>query len=238
MFELLLLIKKMDNQFPGLICSYSYNYTFDKLEAASKMLRELKKFELVSYILHFNSNITYEDKKKLSMKAKTITGLPDSFNYMYKFEFDNSIKSILNFMNDSRIRFNETVALTQDYEGEKVINLLTADDIRRNVNISVKQKIFYVHYPHKTGSLVVFGNNEQGSMGVKTHQDVYRSIHPQIELDFVQIKSMLWHTFGLTKEKRLYICGTYNGIHPSIQFIELIAPGPIAQIDLSIHQFA
>jgi hypothetical protein len=193
-YDIVLTLKALSNKVDWVSCSYNWPEKVYELSKASRVMLDFEKSDFVAYLMYYNTYIKEEDLDKLALTRKVNRNLPVG-RYVSKITLKGAEKLSLRFTKESAIEIYETVGITSDREGDKLVSLIHQKDIEEQKETVLKDSTFYVHYPYTKRNLLVFGNDTQGSLGVgDSDVNISLQIHPYIGSDIKSIKSIFYYT--------------------------------------------
>lgn len=171
------------------------------------MLKEQKKFELLSYLLHLNN---------LDEGIKSSTLISETFHNHKEIKITAGLKNKhfkkmkVQVSNSSELEKFSSVAITSDEKGSNILQNIFDKDIKDNKSdIEIFSNSCYVHYPFRQSKIICFGENSCYKLGNKKNTESTETpeIVPDHYTDIVEIKSYKNFTCFLTKDGKLFRVG-------------------------------
>jgi hypothetical protein len=123
------------------------------------------------YLVHFN---------KLSSEQKTVKRYFESAHKVFdtkqtaQFRIDEIEKMTIMFDELTEIEPDTAVAITRDYEGKEILQVLFAEEISRK-SIDVFDENVFMHYPCRPSTIFAFGDANQGKLGVEVAAGLFET---------------------------------------------------------------
>ena len=142
---------------------YTKNETILQIQRAKDVLKETTQYKLLMYLIHYN---------KLSSEQKTIKRSFESRHRIFdtkftaQFRIDEIEKMTVLFDENAEIEPDTAVAVTRDYAGKEVLQVLFADEISRK-SLDVYDENVFIHYPCKPSTIFAFGDCYNGKLGIE-----------------------------------------------------------------------
>lgn len=123
------------------------------------------------YLIHFN---------RLSSEQKTVKRFFESAHKCFdnkvtaQFRIDEIEKMTIMFDELTEIEPDTAVAITRDYEGKEILQVLFAEEIARK-SIDVFDENVYMHYPCRPSTIFAFGDATQGKLGLEVAAGMFET---------------------------------------------------------------
>ena len=133
---------------------YTKTETLLQIQRAKDVLRETNQYKLLMYLVHFN---------RLSSEQKTVKRSFESAHKCFdtkvtaQFRIEEIEKMTVMFDELTEIEPDTAVAITRDYEGKEILQVLFAEEIARK-SIDVFDENVYMHYPCRPSTIFAFGD--------------------------------------------------------------------------------
>jgi len=114
------------------------------------------------YLIHY---------QKLSHEQKTIKSTFESshkvFNSKFtaQFRIDEIEKMMMHFDENTEIEPDTAVAISRDYEGKEILEVLFHEEIPRRT-LDIYDENVFIHYPCKPSTIFAFGDSYNGKLGI------------------------------------------------------------------------
>jgi hypothetical protein len=189
--------------------SSSYKYV-DKLldiERSIVVLKEMKKFDFVSYLIYYDKELS-DEQKSTKINIETANKMLDS-KVSAKFEYEGFKKMDFIINTDTKIDENYSIAITSDAEGKNLIKRITHKNITdNNTSMSIYSNFFYLHYPYNPPRIVSFGEGYDYKLGNNNTSTTYS---PSEVDDFTgkvrQIENSSYYTVLLDEDNIIHYTG-------------------------------
>jgi hypothetical protein len=207
LFELFLLLRRIDQSIPDFATIYQYTDKLMDIERSITILKEKKEFKMISYLLFFNNHLTDEQKNKI-INIETFHNMLDrKVSAMFSYEGFKKIHAKINPM--SAIEALSSIAITSDSEGYKMIKRFTQSCISdKKTEFTLYTNKFFIHYPYNPPRIICFGEGHDYKLGNNSTsttnkpseiQDYYQGVK--------QIVSIKNFTAILSEDNILYYSG-------------------------------
>lgn len=109
---------------------------------------------------------------KLSAEQKTIKKSYESSHKIFEakvtaqFRIDEIEKMTMLFDENTEIEPDTAVAITRDYEGKEILQVLFSEEIARKA-IDVYDENVFIHYPCRPYTIFAFGDCYNGKLGIE-----------------------------------------------------------------------
>lgn len=150
---------------------YTKNETVLQIQRAKDVLKETNQYKLLMYLIHFN---------RLSNEQKTVKRSFESAHKIFdtkvtaQFRIDEIEKMTMIFDEMTEIEPDTAVAITRDYEGKEILQVLFAEEIARK-SIDVFDENVFVHYPCRPSTIFAFGDCYHGKLGIDMAQGQFET---------------------------------------------------------------
>lgn len=164
LFEIYLLIRQLDEQTPDFNSIFTYPDKVLDVERCKIVLKEMKKFDMVSYLTYFNKELT-DEEKTTKIYEETLHNRY-SGKVSAKFSYTGFKKMGIKLSEDSKLEGTTSIAFTSDPEGRNVIKCLSQLDIDASkTDVNMNSTMFYVHYPYNSHKILCWGYGSDYRLG-------------------------------------------------------------------------
>ena len=211
LFEIMLATRKIDEMYPDISCMYACPDCILDLERSTKVLKEMKKFDMVSYLVYY--------KKELSDSEKEQNDVIETAHSMYKNKFSSQheyeeVKRLtIQIDPETKLEGDAAIAITRDREGHSIIKLIRQSDIdSSDSTISINAKKFYMHYPFNPPRVSAFGYGYNCKLGNDDHYGTTEKpfIMKNLSIPLKKLCSRYNYTLALSEDNKLYRTGYKN----------------------------
>lgn len=140
-------MRLLGEQVPEAFSSYIYPDCVIDLEKSKQILKEMKKFDLISYLIYYKNELSDEERK-----PKTIIETMHN-RYKHKFtsrhQFKEFKKMEIELDVESKIDTDTVILFSKDPEGNIPIKTIGNIDMeKKEKTFTINSKSFYIHYPY------------------------------------------------------------------------------------------
>mmetsp|Transcript_22210 Transcript_22210/g.16617 ORF Transcript_22210/g.16617 Transcript_22210/m.16617 type:complete len:169 (+) Transcript_22210:1867-2373(+) len=141
---------------------YTKNETILQIQRAKDVLRETTQYKLLMYLLHYN---------KLSQEQKTIKSSFETSHKLFnskftaQFRIEEIEKMFMNFDENCEIEPDTAVAISRDYEGKEILEVLFHEEVPRK-GLEIYDENVFIHYPCKPSTIFAFGDCYNNKLGI------------------------------------------------------------------------
>jgi hypothetical protein len=119
LFELLLCLRKIDISMTDFSSIYSYTDTVLEIERSIKILKEMKKFDFISYLIYYKKELSEEQRNSKIIEQTTHNIFEGKVSC--KLEYEGFKKMHVKIDNESKINPLDSIAVTTDPEGANLL---------------------------------------------------------------------------------------------------------------------
>ena len=170
LFEIYLTIRQIDDSLPDFSSIYTYPDKVLEIERCKVILKEMKKFDMVSYLTYYDKELT-DDEKSTKIYEETLHNRYKG-KTTARYEYEGFKKMSVKIHEDTALEGTSSIGFTTDKEGVNVIKKISYIDIEKNnTTFSINASKFYAHYPYNPPKIMSWGygydyrlgNNESGN---------------------------------------------------------------------------
>ncbi len=142
---------------------YTKNETLLQIQRAKDILKETNQYKLLMYLIHYN---------RLSSEQKTVKRFFESAHKVFntkvtaQLRIEEIEKMTILFDEMTEIEPDTAVAITRDYDGNELLQVLFAEEISRK-SIDVFDENVFIHYPCRPSTIFAFGDAHHGKLGLE-----------------------------------------------------------------------
>ena len=178
LFELYLLVHLLEESNPEIKSIYSYPDAILDIEKSKIVLKEMKKFDFISYLVYFENDLTEEERKT----TMTIETLHNRFKpkFSAKFAYSGFKKMNIKIHDDTKLEGMSGIGFSTDPEGacvSKKISTINLDKGEKEFDFA--GKTVYIHYPYNPPRVVCFGYGYDYRLG---NNENYNTTSSPIEM--------------------------------------------------------
>jgi hypothetical protein len=210
LFEIFLLMRLLEESSPEANSSYNYPDCVLDLEKSKQILKEMKNFDLISYLVYFKNELT-EEERNTKINIET---LHNRFNHKFtsKHDYSGFKKMSIELDGESKLDGDGQICFSKDPEGEIVIKTMGKQDIDSNTRtFSINADSFYIHYPYNPHRVKCWGYGYNYKLGNnECYNTTTNPIFMQnLNMPIKMLKQSNTYTIALTEDNKLWRCG-YN----------------------------
>lgn len=171
-------------------------------------MKELKNFDLISYLVYLNKELTEQEREQKIVIESTHNRLRNKFTSQHV--FTGFKKMQLQIDKDSKLEGEGALAFTKDKEGKNIIKLIRQGNIDKSENeFAINARKFYMHYPYNPPRVSCFGYGYNYKLG---NNECYSTtsapiIMQRLEKPVKKLVQRSTYTICLTDDNMLYRCG-------------------------------
>jgi hypothetical protein len=134
-------------------------------------MKETNQYKLLMYLIHYN---------RLSSEQRTVKRNFETAHKVFdtkitaQFRIDEIEKMTLMFDEMTEIEPDTAVAISRDYEGKEILQVLFADEIARK-SLDVFDENVFLHYPCRPSTIFAFGDATQGKLGIEVSAGLFEN---------------------------------------------------------------
>ena len=166
---------------------YTYNQPLLTIERCRNILKERKKFDMISYLMYLN-NLDDASKQSTIMHETIHNHFAPKVSANIKHE--GFKKMALKVQTGSELEPFSSVAVTSDKEGNNILKNIFQKDVTDNkTEVTIFNNSCYVHYPYRSPKIIAFGDKDQNKLGTDSGTDSTKE--PEVVPDmFNEIRSI------------------------------------------------
>ena len=157
-------MRLLEEQVPEAFSNYNYPDCVLDLEKSKQILKEMKNFDLISYLIYYKNDLSEEER---SPKI-TIESHHNRFNHKFrsKHQYNGFKKMKIELDGESVLDSDSTLLFSKDPEGLIPIKAMTKKNIENNDrSFDVNATSFYLHYPYNPHRIKCFGYGYNYKLG-------------------------------------------------------------------------
>ena len=164
LFEIFLLCRILEQNTEGVSADFDYPDCVLDLERSKQILKEMTNFDLISYLVYLEKELTEEERKSSTVVETT----HNRYNHKFvsRHQSSNVKKLKVELAEDSKFEGYSSLAVSKDPEGKALIKMLSNIDIEKNNReMDINADTFYLHYPYNPAKTVAFGYGYNYKLG-------------------------------------------------------------------------
>jgi hypothetical protein len=205
------MMRLLEENTEGAFSSYNYPDCVLDLEKSKQVLKEMKYFDLISYLVYYKSELTEEERNQ----KITVETLHTRYNHKFtsKHSYSGFKKMNVEIIADSVLDNDGQICFTKDPEGKIVLKSLSKIDLDKNErSFDVNAKSFYIHYPYNPHRIKCWGYGYNYKLGdnecyTTTTNPIFM---PKMTFPVKMLVQAGTYTIALAEDGKLWRCG-YNG---------------------------
>jgi len=164
LFEIYLLINKIDSSVVGTWSLYTYTDILLELSKCKEVLKEGKDFDMISYLIYFNNELS-GPQQHTKVYADTYYNVFDC-KISAKVHFDGFKKMTIRVDEMSKISDNTFIGISSDPDGESILKKISQKDITKDsTRFDIYSNQCFIHYPYNPPRIVGFGEGNDYKLG-------------------------------------------------------------------------
>ena len=198
----------LEDSNPEITSIYSYPDQLLDIEKSKIILKEMKKFDFISYLVYFENDLT-EEERKTTMSIETLHNRYKP-KFTAKFSYSGFKKMKVKIHDDTKLDGMSGIAFSSDPQGISVTKKISSVNIDKGEKeFDFAGKTMYIHYPYNPPRVVCFGYGYDYRLG---NNESYNTTSNPIEMkDFTiplaKLRSRSGFSIGLGKDGKIFWTG-------------------------------
>jgi hypothetical protein len=208
LFEIYLLIRQLDDATPEYSSIFSYPAKILEIEKCKIILKEMKKFDMVSYLTYYEKELSEEEKKTVILEQTLHNRYKGKVSA--KFAYKGFKKMAVKVHEDSKLEGTSGIGFSTDPEGINIIKKITQTEVdKKDTNVEINSTMFYIHYPYNPPKIMCWGYGYDYRLG--NNNSGTTTTAPEEMVNFTKPLKKLFarsgFVVGLGMDKKVYWCG-------------------------------